>query len=51
GGIGVAFYPEDAHTDDELMKCADLAMYETKQSGRNQISFYFTALSQKAKQF
>jgi diguanylate cyclase (GGDEF)-like protein len=49
--IGVALYPEDAHTDEELMKCADLAMYEAKQSGRNQIYFYSTAITQKAKQF
>lgn len=49
--IGVAFYPDDAHTDEELMKCADLAMYEAKQSGRNQIYFYSTAVSQKTKKF
>ena len=47
--IGVALYPEDAHTDEELMKCADLAMYEAKQSGRNQIYFYSTAITQKVK--
>lgn len=45
--IGVALYPEDAHTDEELMKCADLAMYEAKQSGRNQIYFYSSAISKK----
>ncbi len=49
--IGVALYPEDAHTDEELMKCADLAMYEAKQSGRNQIYFYSMAFSQKMKKF
>ena len=45
--IGVALYPQDAHADEELMKCADLAMYEAKQAGRNQIYFYSMAITQK----
>jgi diguanylate cyclase (GGDEF)-like protein len=47
--IGIALYPEDAHTDEELMKCADLAMYEAKQAGRNKIYFYSMAITQKMK--
>lgn len=33
GSIGVAFYPEDGTTADELIKKADIAMYKAKQAG------------------
>jgi predicted signal transduction protein with EAL and GGDEF domain len=33
--VGIASYPTDARTEDELMGCADLAMYEAKQNGKN----------------
>jgi diguanylate cyclase (GGDEF)-like protein/PAS domain S-box-containing protein len=33
--IGVAIYPTDATTVDGLIRCADLAMYSAKHSGKN----------------
>ena len=33
--VGIASYPGDARTEDELIGCADLAMYEAKQNGKN----------------
>ncbi|MDD2880311.1 MAG: diguanylate cyclase [Rhodoferax sp.] len=33
--IGVAVYPQDASTVDGLIRCADLAMYSAKRSGKN----------------
>ena len=33
--IGIATYPDDAHTEDDLLGCADTAMYQAKQSGKN----------------
>lgn len=36
---GVASFPEDAQSKKELIECADKAMYQSKQAGRNKISF------------
>ena len=38
--IGIALYPEHGADAPELLKNADLAMYEGKASGRNQYRFY-----------
>lgn len=38
--MGVSRFPHDASEEVGLLRCADLAMYQAKQSGRNQFSFY-----------
>jgi diguanylate cyclase (GGDEF)-like protein len=38
--VGIASYPADAGTEDELIGCADLAMYEAKQNGKNRWTTY-----------
>lgn len=38
--IGIAVYPKDASTPDNLLHHADLAMYEAKRKGRNRFEFY-----------
>lgn len=38
--IGVSAYPDDANTAEELMRNADLALYLSKDSGRNRVSFF-----------
>lgn len=38
--IGIACYPEHANTPDDLLRYADMAMYEAKQTGRNQVRFF-----------
>ena len=38
--IGISVFPEDATEKDELLRCADRAMYAVKASGRNSYSFY-----------
>jgi predicted signal transduction protein with EAL and GGDEF domain len=38
--IGVAFAPHDASTGDELLRAADLAMYNVKSRGRRGISIF-----------
>jgi diguanylate cyclase (GGDEF)-like protein/PAS domain S-box-containing protein len=47
GSIGVAVYPEDGATVDELLKHADQAMYESKRLGRNQTRYFAHALDKK----
>lgn len=38
--IGSAIYPTDATQSHELLKCADIAMYRSKQNGKGKNSFY-----------
>jgi diguanylate cyclase (GGDEF)-like protein/PAS domain S-box-containing protein len=38
--VGVALYPQDAKDPESLMKSAELAMYRTKESGRNAYQLY-----------
>ena len=40
--VGIAIYPQDGTTYDELIKNADTAMYKAKESGRNGFCFYDT---------
>lgn len=38
--IGVAIYPQDGETVDQLLRCADQAMYAAKQAGRNRYRLF-----------
>lgn len=38
--MGVAVYPNDGHTLDELMRCAENALYQAKSKGGNQYCFF-----------
>jgi diguanylate cyclase (GGDEF)-like protein/PAS domain S-box-containing protein len=44
--IGVALVPSDGETSDELLRLADLAMYEAKSRGRNCHCFFSQELNQ-----
>lgn len=46
--IGSANYPRDAKTTEELLRCADAAMYEAKKRGKNTYRFYNPTFTQKA---
>ncbi|MGL6259313.1 EAL domain-containing protein [Vibrio sp. WXL210] len=46
GSIGIARYPEDGRTADELICHADLAMYEAKRGGKNNITLFDPHLAQ-----
>ncbi|BCB06067.1 EAL domain-containing protein [Bacillus sp. KH172YL63] len=46
---GVSRFPDNASTADELLTFADLAMYESKRKGRNQVTIFNPELNQKIK--
>ncbi|MBT3065992.1 bifunctional diguanylate cyclase/phosphodiesterase [Rhodoferax sp. U11-2br] len=46
--IGVALYPQNGESFDELLKLADQAMYEAKSHGRNGFCFFTSALQERA---
>ncbi|MCU1716450.1 putative bifunctional diguanylate cyclase/phosphodiesterase [Pseudomonas sp. 5P_3.1_Bac2] len=48
--IGISVFPQDGDTVEELIKHADLALYQAKNAGRNTLHFYSRSLTQKASQ-
>ena len=40
GSIGIATYPRDADSMEQLIVCADKAMYLVKKSGKNKFAYY-----------
>lgn len=43
--IGIAIYPEDGNTPDSLVRNADIAMYQTKNQGRNGYLHFNSSMS------
>lgn len=46
--IGIARYPGDAQSTEDLLQCADTAMYNAKKMGKNTFSFYNSGLTEQA---
>lgn len=46
--IGISIYPDDGKDTDDLLKHADMAMYHSKESGRNTFQFYEPAINVRA---
>ena len=42
--IGIALFPDDGKTVESLVKCADLAMYKSKEKGRNNHHFFHESM-------
>jgi diguanylate cyclase (GGDEF)-like protein len=38
--LGISTYPQDGENSEELLKCADTAMYKAKDSGKNAFQFF-----------
>jgi diguanylate cyclase (GGDEF)-like protein len=45
--MGIALYPNDGETGDNLIKQAETAMYQAKQIGRNNYAFYTPEMDEK----
>ncbi len=43
--IGTALFPEHGISADELLKCADIAMYKAKEAGKNRFVFYSPSMN------
>ena len=43
--IGVALYPEHGRSVDEILKYADIALYQAKANGKNSVIFYQTDMN------
>lgn len=50
GSIGIAIYPNDADSPEELLRYADMALYNAKESGGNRASYYSRELDHKIKE-
>lgn len=46
--MGVAMFPQDGSTSEELMKYADAAMYHAKEQGKNNFQFFTEDINQRA---
>lgn len=46
--IGISLFPDDGVTCEELLKTADLALYQSKDAGRNSLNFFSSNLKTRA---
>jgi GGDEF domain-containing protein len=40
--LGIAIFPDQGHTAEELITAADAALYRAKQAGRDRVEFGFS---------
>jgi len=48
--IGIALFPDEQQTADDVLKNADIAMYQAKDDGRNLIRFFLPSMQRAAEQ-
>ncbi len=46
--IGIGIYPDDSDKMDEVIKCADTALYRAKEEGRSNFKFYTPSMNSRA---
>ncbi len=44
--LGISIFPDDGQSSEELLSHSDIAMYQSKQKGRNCITFYSESMQQ-----
>ncbi|MDA0129331.1 EAL domain-containing protein [Vibrio sp. MarTm2] len=49
--VGMSMYPQDGSNVEQLLACADMAMYRVKQDGRNAFCFYDHNMNQDLQRF
>lgn len=49
GSIGVSIFPEHAQTPSDLLKYADIAMYQAKNEGRNTVQYFSEEMDAKSR--
>jgi predicted signal transduction protein with EAL and GGDEF domain len=49
--IGISMYPDNGSSVEDIIKTADVAMYETKESGKNGYKLYNSSMSTKIERF
>jgi diguanylate cyclase (GGDEF)-like protein len=47
--VGIALYPDNGDSAEDLLRHADLAMYSAKQEGRGQVSFFEPAMNEEVR--
>lgn len=47
GSVGIAFYPHDAHSEADLLRFAEMAMYAAKKKGRGTYQFFERTMVEK----
>lgn len=45
--MGISIYPDDGQSYEELVQAADTAMYQVKESGKNNFKFYTPSMNEK----
>lgn len=48
--IGIAVFPDDGETPEDVLKHADAAMYKAKEQGRNRVQFFLPSMQEAATQ-
>ncbi len=46
--VGIAIYPDDSESDDDLLRNADAAMYRSKKAGGNTLEFFTQEMNESA---
>ena len=49
--IGISLYPDDGEEEDELLRCADTALYLAKDAGKNNYQYYTSDMNTRAFEF